>query len=73
MVGALLDKSPHRMWLSWAFVLTCVGVGAMFGLSALGGISGDAGRSYAWALVVLPYPVGWLMSIAGAARHLRGT
>jgi len=72
LAGALLDRSRQRKWLSWAFALTCVGVAALFGLSALGGIGGDSGRSYGWGLVLLPYPVGWLMTVVGAVRYLRG-
>jgi hypothetical protein len=38
----------------------------MAGMSALGGIGGDTGRSYWWALLFLPYPVGWIMALTGA-------
>jgi hypothetical protein len=69
-LGALLGKSRHRIFLYWAFVLVAVGVGALWGLSALGGFGGKSGRSNWWGLVLLPYPVGWIMGLVGAIRRL---
>ncbi len=45
--------------------------GALWGMSAIGGIGGSTGRSMWWALVLLPYPVGWVMGFAGVIRALR--
>jgi len=70
-VSALLVRSPHRKIAWWAFVLTAVGVGILFGLSALGGVGGETGRSVAWLLVVLPYPVGVIMALITGVRLLR--
>jgi hypothetical protein len=70
-LGARLGNSRHRVLLSWSFVLVAVGVGAVWGLSALGGLGGDTGRSYWWGLVLLPYPIGWIMGLVGAVRSLR--
>ena len=70
-LGALLGNSRHRKLLSWSFVLVAVGVGALWGLSALGGFGGSSGRSNWWGLVLLPYPVGWIMGFVGAIRRLR--
>ena len=70
-LGALIGRSRHRVLLSWSFVLVAVGVGAMWWMSALGGLGGETGRSYWWALVLLPYPVGWVMGLVGAIRRLR--
>jgi hypothetical protein len=70
-IGAFLS-STHRYALQlMALALTAVGVGALFGLSALGGVGGNTGRSYWWLLLCAPYPIGWLMGIIGAARKLR--
>lgn len=68
---ALFGNSRHRRLLAWSFVLVAVGVGAMWGLSALGGIGGNSGHSNWWGLVLLPYPVGWIMGLLGAIRRLR--
>ncbi len=70
-LGALLGNSRHRRFLSWSFVLVAVGVGALWGLSALGGIGGESGHSIWWGLVLLPYPVGWIMGLIGAIGRLR--
>ena len=70
-LGARLDQSRYRVFLYWSLVLVAVGVGALWGLSALGGIGGTSGRSNWWGLVLLPYPVGWMMGLVGAIRILR--
>jgi hypothetical protein len=59
------ERSTLLYW-SWAFVLITVGVGAMFALSALGGIGGRSGHSMWWGVLILPYPAGWLMALLGA-------
>ena len=70
-LGALLGSSRHRSLLYWSFFLVAVGVGALWGLSALGGFGGNSGRSNWWGLVLLPYPVGWIMGLVGSIRRLR--
>lgn len=70
-LGAWLGKSRHQALLYWSLALVVVGVGTMFGSSALGGFGPGGGLSYWWALVLLPYPVGWVMGLVGAVRILR--
>ena len=65
-LGAGLGNSRHRLLLYWSAVLVAVGVGAWWGLSALGGFGGNSGRSNWWGLVLLPYPAGWIMGLIGA-------
>jgi hypothetical protein len=60
--------SRYRRQLLWAAVLTAVGVAALWGMSALGGIGGTTGRSMWWALTLVPYPVGWILALVGAFR-----
>lgn len=69
--GARLGMSRHRKLLYWAFGLTLVGVGAVWGLSVVGGIGGNTGRSIWWALTIAPYPVGWILGIIGGLKRLR--
>jgi hypothetical protein len=71
LLGALLGSRRHRGLLIWSFVMVAAGVGALWGLSALGGIGGSSGRSNWWGLVLLPYPVGWFMGIVGVVLKLR--
>lgn len=70
-LGAQLGHSRHRSFLYWSLALVAVGVGALWGISAVGGFGGTSGRSNWWALVLIPYPVGWLMGLVGAARRWR--
>ena len=71
-LGMYLSGRDYRTVLYWtlAFILIAVGVGAMFALSAVGGIGGRSGHSMWWGVLVLPYPVGWLMALAGGAAGL---
>ena len=52
------------IYRTWLFGMIAFGVLAMFVMSAMGGIGGKTGRSLWWALVLLPYPVGWLLNMA---------
>jgi hypothetical protein len=67
-LGTFLRKAQNRVLRYWVsvFILIAVGVGAMFVLSAFGGIGGKHGHSMWWGVLMLPYPVGWLMALAGA-------
>ena len=68
LLGLFLGKGQRsvlRYW-GWVFLLIAAGVGAMFVLSAFGGIGGKRGHSMWWGLFILPYPIGWLMALAGA-------
>ncbi|OQB94237.1 MAG: hypothetical protein BWX84_00286 [Verrucomicrobia bacterium ADurb.Bin118] len=71
-LGTFIGKSQRgviRYWL-WVFGLIAVGVAAMFVLSAFGGIGGESGHSMWWGVLLLPYPVGWLMALVGAVLAL---
>jgi hypothetical protein len=69
-LSAVLCKSRYRTLLVTGFSLVAGGVGAMWALSALGGIGGDTGRSMGWGVVISPYPIGWLLGIVGAVLAL---
>jgi len=69
--GAWLGHGRHRRLLYWSFAAVAVGVGTLWGLSAVGGLGGSTGRSMWWSLLLLPYPVGWVMALVGAIRRLR--
>jgi hypothetical protein len=72
-LGAWLGGSAERVRLSWAFALVAVGVALLWGMSAMGGLGGDTGRSMWWALLLLPYPIGWLMGLFfGVRARFRG-
>ncbi len=68
-LGAFLGKSKYRRLLYMAFALIVIGVGAMFILSMFGGIGGNTGRSLWWGLIILPYPVGWVICFIGVIKN----
>jgi apolipoprotein N-acyltransferase len=70
-LGAHLGKNRQRGLLDWSFLLVAVGVGALWGFSAIGGFGGDTGRPFWWAIVLLPYPVGYVAGLVGGVRGLR--
>jgi hypothetical protein len=66
-LGTFLDQSERR-WIAyrlWVFILIAIGVGAMWGLTQVGGFGGHSGRSMWWGVLILPYLIGWSMGIWG--------
>jgi hypothetical protein len=67
-LGTYLGQAERREIVCklWAFVLTAIGIGVLWGLSAIGGIGGSTARSMWWGLpVLLPYLIGWNMGVWG--------
>src|SRR5689334_7783871 len=62
-LAAIVGKWPARGLPYWSAALVLLGVGMLFLLSGIGGIGGTSGRSVWWALVLLPYPAGWILGI----------
>lgn len=69
-LSARLGRSPHRRLLYGALGFIAIGVGLMFALSMFGGVGGNSGHSAWWGLVVLPYPIGWIMGLLGSIRRV---
>lgn len=69
-LGAFLGRSRHRTLIFLAFGLITIGVASMFVLSSFGGLGGDTGLSTWWAVVLLPYPFGWILGMVGTIRRL---
>ena len=67
-LGLFLGRHERRVvvYALWVFILIAVGVAALVALSVVGGIGGTSGRSMWWGILVLPYPIGWVMALAGA-------
>jgi hypothetical protein len=70
-IGAALTRSRHTRLLSSSLLFVTIGVAALWGLSAVGGFGGTTGRSIWWGLALLPYPLGWITGVIGAAKKLR--
>ncbi len=73
-LGTYFDQSerPLFAYRAWVFILIAIGVGAMWVLSAGGGIGGKSGHSMWWGVLILPYLIGWSMGIwrPGSPRWL---
>lgn len=70
-IAAHLGRSSHRRLLVAALVLAAVGITALWGLSAVGGFGGRTGRTTLWWFALVPYPIGWVMAVAGGIRAWR--
>jgi hypothetical protein len=75
-LGTFLSNSERGLVLQrlFIFVAIAVGVGALFALSAWG-FGGTSKHSMWWGVLVLPYPIGWVMGIVsllfGLVRSIR--
>ena len=70
-LAARLGHSAHTLSLTIGLALAAVGIGALWGLSAIGGFGGTTGRSLWWGLTILPYPAGWAVALVGGIRAWR--
>ena len=66
-LGTYLGHRDRRwiIYRIWVFALIAIGVGALWGMSMIGGIGGKNGPSMWWSLLIAPYPIGWTMGIWG--------
>lgn len=68
-LGAFLGGSDRRIiaYRVCVFALFVLGIGALWGLSFMGGFGGASGRSMWWGLLLLPYLLGLPLAFAGPA------
>jgi len=66
-LGTYLGQRERRLiaYRVWVFILIAIGVGAAWGLTAVGGFGGTSGHSMWWGVLILPYLIGWAMGIWG--------
>lgn len=66
-VGSYLGGRDRRIvaYHAWSFVLVAFGIGALLLLTAIGGVGGNSGHSFWWALLILPYLGGWWIDVWG--------
>ena len=67
-LGTFLGHNERRLviYRVWVFILIAIGVGALWGLSAVGGFGGGSGHSkWLGLLMTPPYLIGWSMGIWG--------
>lgn len=66
-IGTFLGQCERRLivYRVWVFILIAIGVGAVWGLTMVGGVGGTSGHSMWWGVLILPYLIGWSMGILG--------
>lgn len=66
-LGSYLGREDRRLiaYRTSSFLLVALGVAALLWLSAIGGVGGSASRSSWWAILILPYVIGWSIDIWG--------
>ena len=62
-LATYIAKDRHQKLFLMTMVMILVGVFFLFFLSSLGGFGGKSDLSWWWGLLILPYPVGWIISI----------
>lgn len=62
-VATYLKNDPFWKMHLISALLIITGVSFLFWLSSLGGFGGNSSRSWWWGMLILPYPLGWLMSV----------
>lgn len=62
-LSTFLTHDKHRKIFLASLIMVVFGVGYMFYTSTLGGFGGPDNLSFWWALPILPYPLGWLITI----------
>jgi hypothetical protein len=64
-LGHYLERTSPKVTKDWLviFALNAIGVGALWGFSAVGGFGGDTGRSMWCGLWIMPYLFGWIMAL----------
>lgn len=61
-VAAQLRHDNYHAIFKWSAIFITVGVFFMFFLSRMGGL-GKGTLSWWWGLLILPYPIGWLVDM----------
>jgi hypothetical protein len=70
-LAAFIARSPYRWRMCAALGLMVLGVVMMWLLSAMGGVGGASRRSNWWGMLLLPYPVGWVIGLVAVFRMIR--
>jgi hypothetical protein len=62
-LSTYLTHDRHWKIFLVSFIMILIGVFFLFYLSSLGGFGGTSSLSWWWGILILPYPIGWLISI----------
>jgi hypothetical protein len=62
-LSTYFTRDRHWKVFAASTIMILIGVSFLFYLSSLGGIGGNSSRSWWWGTLILPYPLGWLMTV----------
>lgn len=62
-LSAFLTHDRYWKIFMASLILIVIGVFFLFYLSSLGGFGGKSTLSWWWGMLILPYPIGWLIAI----------
>ncbi len=62
-VSAYFSKDKHRRIFIILTAMILIGVFFLFYLSSLGGFGGNSSLSWWYGILILPYPIAWLIFI----------
>lgn len=70
-ISTYLNRDKHWKLFLASFIMITVGVFFMFYFSSLGGFGGTSRLSWWWGLLIIPYPLGWLLSLILLIMRIR--
>ncbi len=62
-LSAFYKEDRHWKIFLTTFIMIVIGVVLLFALSSFGGFGGNSSLTWWWGLLIVPYPVGWLINI----------
>lgn len=69
-LSTFLNQDRHRKVFLFTFLSIVFGVFFLFYLSELGGFGGGSGLSWWWGLLILPYPIAWVINVVVLIKRL---
>jgi len=63
IVSTYVKRDQHWKIFLASLIMIVIGVIFLFYFSSLGGFGGTSTLSWWWGILILPYPIGWLISI----------
>jgi len=62
-LATFMAHDRHWKIFMLSLILIAMGVFFLFYFSSLGGFGGNSTLSWWWGILILPYPIGWLVTI----------
>jgi hypothetical protein len=62
-LATYLTHDRHWKIFFMSLIMIVIGVFFLFYFSSLGGFGGKSTLSWWWGILILPYPLGWILSI----------